>query len=275
LVITGNNRELLAREWAVRRVEEAEEGQMSKTVSDATLQKSARIAGFMFLFIMAISILGEVIRYSFIVPGDIAGTSSKIQAGETLFRVCIAVNLFTFTSLVVLPLALYVLLKSVNRHLALLGLLWRFGEAIALFITSLNSFYVLHLLTNPDYSALLKPDQLNAFVKLFLNSHSFGFVYGMLFLGLGSLAFNYVFLKSNYIPKLLAGFGIFANLFMLVCTFLILLLPGYASTIRIFIYIPMFIDEVVLGFWLLIRGVNLPVAGESAAISNRPAEGNG
>src|SRR5687768_11925614 len=105
---------------------------------DAAQRRAARVAGFMFLATMATAMPGAMIRSGLVVPGDGARTAANITVDEELFRIAIALDLFTFASIVVLPLALYVLLKPVGRHLALLGLFWRLGEATVMFTIPLN-----------------------------------------------------------------------------------------------------------------------------------------
>ena len=57
--------------------------------------------------------------------------------------------------------------------------------------------------------------------------------------------------------RALAAWGIFASLVALSCTFAILLLPSPPEVLYRFAYLPIFIDEVVLGFWLLLKGVKV------------------
>ena len=174
--------------------------------------------------------------------------------------------IITFTSIVLLPLALYILLKPVNKNLALLALFWRLAETTVLFIITLSSFFILLLLSGADYLKVFETDQLHALVMLLLNAHGTGYEIGIIFLALGSTVFNYLLFKSNYIPRILATLGIFASLFTLICTFAILLLPNHAAMLRQYIYLP-FVDEVILGFWLLFKGVNVQQWDNRAPVS--------
>lgn len=189
------------------------------------------------------------------------------MADEWLFRVSIALDLFTFASIIILPLALYVLLKPVSRNLALLGLFWRLAEATVMFTIPLNGLLVLQLLSSAEYSTAFEASQLHALATLFLNAHDAAFEIGMILLGLGSIVFNYLLFKSNYIPRILAAWGIFSSLYLVVFTFAILLLPDYATTLRQLVYVPGFVGEVSLGLWLLLKGVKIPQ--KMTVLSNR------
>jgi hypothetical protein len=128
-----------------------------------------------------------------------------------------------------------------------------------MFTIPLNGILVLQLLNGTDYSKAFAPNQLHALAMLFLNAYSAAFEIGMILLGLGSIVFNYLLFESKYIPRILAGWGIFASLFLTACTFAILVLPDHATMLRQLVYIPGFVGEVSLGLWLLIKGVNIQV----------------
>src|SRR5262245_23550997 len=102
---------------------------MSQGPGDMSREKAARFAGALYLLQMALGIFGEsVVRGSLIVPGDATRTAHNILASEGLFRAGIATDVATYLTVLVLVWALYVLLRPVNRSLALLALLLRMTE---------------------------------------------------------------------------------------------------------------------------------------------------
>jgi hypothetical protein len=88
----------------------------------------ARIAGVSLLVI----ILSSLLSNDLIAAVDAAATARNILTHERQFRVGLAGELIMLNSDVVLALALYALLKPVNRLLALLGAFWRVANAIVL-----------------------------------------------------------------------------------------------------------------------------------------------
>jgi hypothetical protein len=73
----------------------------------------ARVAGFIYLFAMALGIFSQVfVLGRMVVPGDAAATANNILAFEGLFRLGIAVDVITFVSDVVIAWAFYELLKQ-------------------------------------------------------------------------------------------------------------------------------------------------------------------
>ncbi|HWW40517.1 DUF4386 domain-containing protein, partial [Pedobacter sp.] len=104
---------------------------MENQTSIPTQSKAARLAGLLYLVAMATGLFAEFYVHfpsTLIISGDVAKTSSNIMANEQLYRIGIANNLITFAIDVVLIWALYVLLKPVNRNLALLAVFFRLVE---------------------------------------------------------------------------------------------------------------------------------------------------
>ena len=104
---------------------------MTISTIDESQRKAARVAGFTCLFTMAIVIFANfVIHGRLIVAGNAAETARNIMAHERLFRIGIACGLIYSAGLVVLLTALYMILKPVNRSLALLAAFWRLVYAL-------------------------------------------------------------------------------------------------------------------------------------------------
>jgi peptidoglycan biosynthesis protein MviN/MurJ (putative lipid II flippase) len=88
---------------------------------------------------------------------------------------------------------------------------------------------------------------------------------GFVLLGLGSAVFAYLLLKSRYIPKALAGWGIFSSLVRAVGTLAIMVFPSLGAVGLVYM-MPMGICEVGLGLWLLIKGIQAPPVADSTAL---------
>ena len=88
-----------------------------------SLNTTARMAGFLYLIYMVTHIISDVWRGSFSVPGDAATTFSNIMAHEGVFTLTAVGDLLAAVLFFLAAWALYVLLKPVNKNLALLFLL--------------------------------------------------------------------------------------------------------------------------------------------------------
>ena len=233
---------------------------MTKQGVDTSQRKVVKIAGFMFLFAFIIPTLNWALVLSkFNVPGDAMATVKNIMANTFLFRLGVSVELLMAAGLVVLGLALYVLLKSINKNLALLALVLKLVEATMMTVTVLLPFIALEF-TNADASSTpLTQEQLHMPLGLLFNAHTAITAVPMVFLGLDMMLFCYLFLKSKYIPRLLAGFGILSFALILVQSLLFILAPEYATMPinQMLFWAPSGLFEIVIGLWLLIKGINL------------------
>ena len=95
---------------------------MTNSSIDESQRKAARVAGFTYLFTLATVVFAYFgIHAHLIVTGNAAETARNIMAHERLFRINIACDLIYGAGVVILLTALYVILKPVNRGVALLA----------------------------------------------------------------------------------------------------------------------------------------------------------
>lgn len=224
---------------------------------DESQRRAARIVGFTYLFALVPAIFAEFyVPAQLIVYNNAAETARNIVAHERLFRLGIASNLIVFAVDVVLITALYVVLKPVNRNLALLAAFWRLIETAILVLITLNDFDVLRILSGADYLRVFEADRLQALARLSIGAHGAGYNVGLVFCGLGSTVFCYLWFKSDYIPRALAALGVFSSVLLATCTFAFIIFPDLAKIVTVGYYGgPIFIFELTMGFWLLLKGI--------------------
>jgi hypothetical protein len=223
----------------------------------------AKTVGFLYLFAMAISIFGESVRGKLIVPHDAAQTASNIAASEALFRLSIVGDLIIYVCDIVLFWGLYVILKRINKDVALLAVFFRLVETAILGVTTLTAFIALRLLSGADYLRVVDTAQLQALARGFLSVYGIGLSVGFVFLGLGSAVFSYLWLKSRYVPRGLAWLGIFASLLMAIMSLVTMVFPVVWDRVGMAYMMPMGLYEVGLGLWLLIKGIKVPTVQQA------------
>jgi hypothetical protein len=225
-----------------------------KTASIANMsqRKAARIAGFLGLTIW-LGPLALVIRQSLIVPGDVAATVNNIMANEGLFRIAIVSDLTMQVFWCLLMLALYVLLKPVNKNLASLFMLLGLLIVPIAMLNALNDFAALQLLSGADYLTVFEADQLHAQVMFFLDLHKTGVSIAGIFMGLWLFPFGYLVSKSGYFPRILGVLCIITGFGYVIDSFAFFLFNSEAI-ISLFT----FIGEVVFLFWLVLKGAKIP-----------------
>ena len=190
-----------------------------------------------------------------LVPGNDAETVDNIMNNELRFRISIASEIIMYALVVLLAHALYVILKTVNKNLALLALLWRIGEAIiGAGVAVLTGFIPLLLLNG---KAAFEQDQLQSLVGLFLQLRSAGLDVVLIFIGMGGTVFCYLFFTSKYVPRILAVWGMITYLSMLILALVSILSPSLPESVKMIFYAPGGLFEVIIGLWLLIKGVNV------------------
>jgi hypothetical protein len=226
-----------------------------------SIKKTARFAGFVYLFIAILGILvNSFVLESLIVQGDAARTANNIMANDLLFRSGIAGFMVLVILDVVVAWALYILLKPVNKNLAMLAAWFRLVYAAILGVALHNFLSVLQLLSGADYLTVFETEQLQAQAMLFLNAFNYTWLIGLTVFGLHLFVLGYLVFKSRYMPRIIGVLLVASSLGYIIDSFANFLLPNYADYETIFLPIvgvPAIIGELSLTFWLLLKGVNI------------------
>jgi len=227
---------------------------MTNQIADQSPLKTARMAGLFYLIYILTTVLASVVRSKLIVFGDAAATANNIMGSELLFRIGFVTQLVSAVFFLLAAWALYVLLKPVNKNLALLFLLLNLGGVAVECINMLNLFAALQFFSGANYLNVFQTGQLQAMAMSFLNSYSNGFIIAQIFYGTWLLPLGYLVFKSGYLPRLL-GILLMIDFFgVLVWFFQFFLFPSY-GVVSYPSYAVGFIAEVSLSLWLLIKGV--------------------
>ncbi|MFC1481754.1 DUF4386 domain-containing protein [Candidatus Neomarinimicrobiota bacterium] len=229
---------------------------MQVSTPNQSQRKAAKVAGFAFLFAMAIVVLANYgVTFRLIVP-DAAETARNIIANQTLFRLNIVGNLIYLVTVIAMFTSLYVILKPVNRNLALVAAFCRLVYALMWGIIALNIFGALSLLDNATYLSAFETDQLQALARLQLKSSMDAYYVGLPFWTLASTVCSYLWFKSGYVPRALAIFGMIASAWGVFCAFAYLISPNFQNTVHPgWFDMPLVIFEMALGVWLLFKGL--------------------
>jgi hypothetical protein len=205
-------------------------------MADMSIRKIAIIVGigFIIMFLLAIFADGFVLQ-SLVVPDDAATTADNIKADGLLFGLGIIAYLIILVLDVIIALALYVILKPVNKSLS-----W-FAAVLRLLYTAIFGI------------------SLFALVLLYSNEYVYGKLIAYIFFILHIFVLGYLAFKSDYIHKILGIFLMIAS----IC-YIILLYGDYIFTKEVFealfmiAIIPATFAELSLGIWLLIKRGKIP-----------------
>lgn len=233
---------------------------MTDSTSDLQYQKTARIAGLLFI----LNLIVPLLNWSFIlsplnVEGNRVATAQNIIENESLFRIGITVELFMSIGLILLAVTLYQMLKPANRSLALLAFSIKIVEATLMAVTVLIPFVALQISNGDDSFSIFTQDQLLYPIGAVFNSHTALTSIPMVFLGLDMMLFSYLFFKTEFIHKWLAGFGFlsFALIFIHAIMFIVAPLYAVKQIIQIIFWSPSGLFEIIVGLKLMIKGINI------------------
>jgi hypothetical protein len=223
-----------------------------------SIKRTARLAGGLYLFLLPLGIFSFVYVPSVIVVrGDAAATSRNIVASEWLFRAGAVSHLISQIIVVLMVLALYRLLRSVNRdRAAVMAVLALLCVPIS-FLAEVFNLAAPRLLGGADGGAFTSI-QLHAQAMLFLDMHRTGVLVAQVFWGLWMLPLSSLVFRSRFLPRWLSIPILIAAAGYLVDSGTGLLAPGRATIGQLTA-----LGEVLLPLWLLVKGVTLQRRPES------------
>jgi len=220
-------------------------------------RKAARVAGLATLLSMAIVVFAHYrITMKLIVAGDAAQTIQNIVTHETLFRTAVACNVAYSVGAVILLSALYVVLSPVGRGMAWAAAACRLMFAATWVLVAIDFLGALRLGAGTDYLQTIEPERLQSLARLRLAGTSDAYYVGLPFYGLANTLCAWLWLKSRYLPRWLAISGVIASAWCFVSAFLYLVFPEFGDAINLYtLDSPMGLYEMVIGVWLLVRGL--------------------
>ncbi len=235
------------------------ESRMTASTHDLSPKSLARIGGALYVFIIVAGIFGEAfVRDALIVSGNAAATAANVAAHEGLWRLGIAGDLAMHIADLPLLVILYVLMRPVNRDLALLVLLFDAVQAAVLVASKMNLLMPLFAGGDASYLKAFTPEQLQALSYLSMRMDSHGFGFGLIFFGCGCLVLGWLIRRSGYLPWILGLLIQLAGACYLINSFALILAPALAGALFPAIMVVPFVAETSLALWLLIKGVDEP-----------------
>ena len=229
-----------------------------------TNKKTARMAGFLYLIYIVTSIFANGLgRSKLIVLGDAATTARNIMASAWQFRIAFLVDLVAAVLFLLTAWALYVLLKPVNKNLALLFLLLNLGGVAVSCFSDLFLIASQLLLSGADYLKVLQAVQLQALAMLSLYLYKYGFMgIAQIFFGAWLFPLGYLVFKSGFLPRFLGVILMVHCVVWLMSALQFFLFPGFIGMTFVgitYLSYPIgFISEFGLTLWLLIMGAKDP-----------------
>lgn len=221
-------------------------------------KKAARIAGFWY-FVSSLPAPFALIYVPsvFMVMGaanPATATANKIRSSELLFRAGIVAELLSATLFILAGMALYELLKGVNKRNALLMLIFILVSIPISYVNELNRIGALMLANGARFSLALDQSQLDTLVMALLHLHNSGLVLAQIFWGVWLFPFGALVYRSGFLPRILGILLIIAGIGYVADSLTHLLFPAYTQIAFKFMTVAGALGEGSTILWLLIVG---------------------
>ncbi len=218
----------------------------------------ARITGGLYLAYIVAMVLADTLGH--IGRGTAEQVYQAIVTNAALFRLGLVVALVTGFLFLIVAWGLYVLLRRVNRDLALLFLLL---NAVGVAIAGASMFPLVSAMQQGDAASHMQAysaAQLEGLAYLSIGVYRTGFVTAQLFFGTWLFPLGYLVYRSRSLPRLLGVLLVLDGVAVLIWFLQALLLPDHPE-IRYPGLVVSFVAEVGLALWLLVKGVKAVDAG--------------
>jgi hypothetical protein len=198
------------------------------------------------------------VRPSVFVAGDATATANNVRASATLMRIGLATDLAGFACWLVVGIALFTLLRSVDQRAALAMVIFvAVGVAMGA-VNLINHAGALLVATVAAYSTGLGAGASDTLVLLFLNLQRAGYFIAQIFYALWLLPAGYLLYRSGWFPKalgVLVAIGCFSLLAEMAVVFSS---PGFEETdLALLVLMPGAIAELAFMVWLAVKGANV------------------
>jgi hypothetical protein len=208
------------------------------------------------------SLVAGQVRARIVDPGDAAATAGHIRASATLFRVGFVSDLVQVTTMLLVAMALYLLLKHIHQ-LAAAAMVTFVAVAVAIgCLNLLNQYTALAIATGQDYTRAFGRPGSDALTLLFTGMLDNGYYISAMFWGLWLLPLGYLVIKSGYVPKLLGVLLIIGGTGYLADLFTRFLVVGTAPAIALLV-VPGLVAEFLFMAWLLVKSVKASAAPDA------------
>jgi hypothetical protein len=218
-----------------------------------TNRKTAIIVGVLYIIGTVAGILSVIVTASTLNDADYL---AKISTNENQIIIGALFVLTMGLALAMVPVMLFPIFKKYNEVLAVGYVVFRGAlETVAYIAQVITWFFLLTL--SREYMAA-GASNASSFqtvgAVLVKGGDSIGSITGIVF-GLGALMLYYVFYQSKLVPAWISIWGFIAILLNLTTSFLILFhLQSPFSTMNSVMNFPIFLQEMVMAVWLIVKG---------------------
>lgn len=225
---------------------------------DRSQRVAARVFAITSLLTLAI-LMFAFPRYlaPYLVWNNGEATARNLILHQADFRIFLTAAFLNGVGVLVMLVAQYMILRPINRGMALFAALANLMYAGTWYAEILLQLLALRTMGGGSHLMAHDPASAQALAGLFLDSGWDAYYIGLPFLALGSALFAWLFFRSRYVPRALALWGVLASAFEGVCGFLYLLFPGFGTVVSVNYYeLPVLTFGLAISVWLLAKGLS-------------------
>ena len=224
----------------------------------------ARLAGICFLADFVLQGLGDSVTIVLRRGETFVETARYAAENDLLWRVSLLEVGFSWIVIGILAFALYAVLEPVDKRLAQLALCLRLGASFVGAASLMFRVAQGWLYKASATEGLFTTAQLNTLVSVMKRGAGEGVEVAWMFLGAGSTLFFLLFLRSRYLPVLVAGLGIFGSALLIPMSAVMFVYPQYIGELKL-VGVPGLLANVATALWLLVKGLRPPSKGSWSA----------
>jgi hypothetical protein len=225
-------------------------------------QTTARLAGALWLIVIAVSIASLFAAPSVNINGSPAETAASILAAETPYRLAFALLFVGSLCYLGVTALLYELLRPVNRSVALFGAFAGLAGLTIGAASAVNELGALDLLKQASTAAPAAANQLQTIAQFALRDGP-EFKVGMVFFGLQIASVGYLILRSGLVPRVIGGVLVAGGFSYIISSFATFVAPAVGARLSPLVIPIAILGEGSLTLWLLFKGVKDPASRQS------------
>jgi hypothetical protein len=226
-------------------------------------RKLAIIAGVLFIAATTLSIVSVSILTPFISGSDYLG---KISANENRILIGSLIHLISAFAGAGIAISLYPVLRKYNDGLALGSVGFRIAEMMFYVFDSIFVLSLLPLSQEFVKAGMPSASYFQTLANSLLSMRDWSILLAIITFGLAALMYYPIFYKAKLVPRWLSGLGFIGGALCLTSGILVMFhVLTMMSPIFLALNMPIFIQEMILAVWLIVKGFDPSVIASASA----------
>lgn len=215
-----------------------------------TYRKTAIIVGASFLIAMVTYLVGASMIDAFISSPDYL---HQVSANESTVIIGVLLELVNVVAVISIAAGMFPVLKNQNEALALGYAAFRIIEAAILVVAVVSPLLLIGLSQAYISGGAVETSNFQTIGALLFSArtHLSGLLL-TIFFSLGALILYYLLFQTKLVPRWLSAWGFIAAILVLIWNLLETF--GISFNIGIIFGLPIILNEIVLGIWLIVKG---------------------